>query len=376
MHNVIQLFTSANKSVLFVLISTFLIHADLLAISKNKATVVSEIKQPPVADNYDFNIQQIPKSNQSIVLNGSYPTVGVALGQLTGKNYLVEEDTPVGLNGATKTCTVVITSTITALGNVTDSEPEMLYNGEPIQSHPVSKNGGYVIKNYDADLLEIRVNGTEYMGVKFEYAWIDDSNIQGNPAVYQVTWQNETPLPVKLADFQLNKEANKVHIAWSTSEEMNANRFEVQHSSDAKTWITLHSIPAVGNSKNVEQYKSTDTNPVEGKNYYRLKMIDFDETYTFSRIKDIELDEFVLKSFIYPNPVANEIFFENLGKNSISHISVYSKNGEQLLRTDKPEMADLKSKGINIRALNSGMYFVNVQFQTGQQFTEKILISR
>ncbi len=355
-------------------IMLFLLSLHFQATAQKNQNLNDEIEQAPIADNYNITIEYTPGNDQLIALNGSFPTTGTALCQLTGKDY-EDANSNQGLNGLTKRHTVVITTPIAALNNSTGPQPEMFYDGQSIQNHPISQMGGYVIKNYNADLLQVRVNGSKYTGFKFEYAWIDFSKIQGEPATYQVSWQN-APLPVTLVDFKLKQEQNTIQIAWSTSAEFNTQRFEIQRSKDASNWKTIHSLDAANNSNSLLYYEAIDSNPLYGLNYYRLKMIDTDGAFALSRIAQIAASNSSAKSMVYPNPVANEIIINGQEQSKIAKITVVNQNGMSVRNTFESLDANQNKYSINVRDVVNGLYFLNVEFQNGARFTEKVVIKK
>jgi hypothetical protein len=111
-------------------------------------------------------------------------------------------------------------------------------------------------------------------------------------------------LPVILSDFSVNLIDNQTALSWTTDQENNSNRFEVERSTDGATWTKIASIAAKGNSSVQNKYAYTDKVPVAGINYYRLKMIDMDNTFEYSEIKSVRA-AFSANVRVYPNPASN-----------------------------------------------------------------------
>lgn len=99
-----------------------------------------------------------------------------------------------------------------------------------------------------------------------------------------------TPLPVKFVGFTLTRRNNDVLIQWSTSEEMNANTYEVERSLDGTNWNTITQIAAAGNSSYVTNYSFTDKNLSLKTIYYRIKEVDVDGKANYTAIKSIKTD--------------------------------------------------------------------------------------
>ncbi|MCF2487806.1 glycoside hydrolase family 9 protein [Dyadobacter sp. CY347] len=90
-------------------------------------------------------------------------------------------------------------------------------------------------------------------------------------------------LPVRFASFEARAEQCQVNLNWTTSEEVNADHFIIQRSSDAVTFNDIGRVNAAGSSKIAKQYLFTDSLP-ERRNYYRLKQVDFDGKSQLTRI--------------------------------------------------------------------------------------------
>jgi hypothetical protein len=87
-----------------------------------------------------------------------------------------------------------------------------------------------------------------------------------------------TVLPVEIGDFQGKKMTEGNLLYWNTYSERNSSHFVVQRTTDGKTWITLGSVPSVGESQTEQKYQFLDVTFSEEVNYYRLIQFDTDGT--------------------------------------------------------------------------------------------------
>jgi len=113
-------------------------------------------------------------------------------------------------------------------------------------------------------------------------------------------------LPVELIEFT-GKAVNKTTILkWTSEAEINMNMYELQKSRDGVNFSAIAIAFAKGDQKN--NYDYTDTHPFDGTNFYRLKMIDIDGTYTYSRVVMVNFGD-IKASYvtIAPNPVKTNI---------------------------------------------------------------------
>ena len=124
------------------------------------------------------------------------------------------------------------------------------------------------------------------------------------------------PLPVELTSFTASVLGGKVTLSWQTATEVNNYGFEVERTSPrpslyegeggeaGRGWEKIGFVQGHGNSNSVKEYSFTDKPNGGTKFKYRLKQIDNDGKYEYS--KEIEIDlgmpnEFSL-SQNYPNP--------------------------------------------------------------------------
>jgi hypothetical protein len=185
-----------------------------------------------------------------------------------------------------------------------------------------------------------------------------------NPVVY--AYSCTTPLPVTLQIFELREAEKGVLLSWVTTTEANSDRFEIQHSVDAKNWSDIGTVTASGESKLTSKYSFIDADAVNGLNYYRLKMVDKDNTYSFSRINSIILDGGL--GIIYPNPVNESITLGIDNTKTISSLEIFDTKGTRVLKTTK-----LVSNKINVERLIPGIYLLKITQISGAVIVQKIV---
>jgi uncharacterized repeat protein (TIGR01451 family) len=107
-----------------------------------------------------------------------------------------------------------------------------------------------------------------------------------------------TPLPVTLTSFQAAEDGYLVNVMWATSIEEHVKQFEVLRSNNGTDFITIGTVKPGKNS-----YLFIDKQPVKGYNYYRLKSVDADGSFSLSTIILVNLKNGVdIISSLYPNP--------------------------------------------------------------------------
>lgn len=109
-------------------------------------------------------------------------------------------------------------------------------------------------------------------------------------------------LPVKLLEFTASPQHHAVLLKWSTSTEENSDFFHVEKSLDGINWEMLTRVDAAVNSNTLRNYQALDNFPVNGKNYYRLKMVDKNGEIAYSPIQIVNFNGKDFGIRIAPNP--------------------------------------------------------------------------
>ena len=96
-------------------------------------------------------------------------------------------------------------------------------------------------------------------------------------------------LPIGLLDFEGQLSSHNALLDWSTSFEAGSAGFEVERSYDGINFFDIGYVSAAGRSASTRNYSFTDPSIAQDNNYYRLKEIDQDGKFTYSKtllIKD------------------------------------------------------------------------------------------
>jgi len=191
-------------------------------------------------------------------------------------------------------------------------------------------------------------------------------------------------IPVELTSFTASVSGNDVHLKWSIATELNNSGFEIQKlypplnplpGGEQKRWVKIGFVPGYGTITERQNYTFVDESVSSGKYQYRLKQIDYDGTFEYSDIVEVEVGlptEFSLEQN-YPNPfnpttkIKFTIPLVETGHATPVQLKVYDVLGNEIatLVNEEKHAGNYEvefSVGQNsILSLSSGIYFYQLK---------------
>ncbi|MCF2505393.1 T9SS type A sorting domain-containing protein [Dyadobacter sp. CY107] len=185
----------------------------------------------------------------------------------------------------------------------------------------------------------------------------------------QLTLACKEAMPVTLLSFEAVLEKQFVNLIWKTSEEYNSEKFEVHHSINGKDWLVIGELKSSGVGGLGSGYQFTHQTPTAGNNYYRLKMIDFDQTYALSTISHVYFNRNV--ETIYPNPTSDAIHVSSLNPGQIESFELVNSKGSVVMkrRGGKTDIIDLDK-------YPAGSYILRVVKKDSGVSSHKVVVSK
>lgn len=184
-----------------------------------------------------------------------------------------------------------------------------------------------------------------------------------------------TPLPIELTDFNVTYESPIVVASWETASELNNDYFTLERAGTDLAFEELGTKPGAGTSKIPHAYSMTDTNPYEGRSYYRLKQTDFDGTATYSDTKFMFIEESEKKLAVFPNPNDGKKLQFTWGnaKFNLDYVEVINQQG-QSIESSYTEVQDLREYSMELKQrLAPGFYIVKVHYNGKDEFVKLIV---
>jgi hypothetical protein len=168
------------------------------------------------------------------------------------------------------------------------------------------------------------------------------------------------PLPIFLLDFgvSLNQQGKAV-LNWASAVEVNSKSFIIEKGTNGIDFSPVGQVDALGSSLTTFNYSFTDKNAIAGRTYYRLKMLDTDGKFEYSKVVSVngKVGNVVTAG---PNPFITSIQLYGIPSADVNmkNIQVINTLGQQI---------NYRVTGTNTITLEAtaptGMYIIKVKDQ-------------
>jgi hypothetical protein len=306
-------------------------------------------------------------------LSGDFGWVSAGSGEL--------ESTPVSA-GTTKvltTSTLFLPNSATTIAwsydlggsaNVTSYSVDAIYNSG---ASVVSVCSGGTLSTTGGNLVFAAVAPNQIIGQNFQIRITFISGSSGSKVLnidnfkLNASAGNQSTLPVTISYFNGAITTGAVKLTWLVASEINVNRYEIERSSNGKTYSKIGQVLASA----LTTYIYADATATSGSNYYRLKAIDNDGKYKYSSVVLIKLGKSSLASTLklYPTVTSNSVTVEYIS--AVNSIDVVSMDGK-LLKTVKPIEGSTQAS-ISVSNLNAGLYLLRFSTSEGETASLKLI---
>lgn len=165
------------------------------------------------------------------------------------------------------------------------------------------------------------------------------SNWSSTSTAFNLNWTLEnnasldcTVLPVRWLAFEAELVDTEVALHWTTASVQDNDHFDIERSQDGIQFEPIGAVPAVGFSQGASHYEFLDRAPHTGLNYYRIRQVDLDGTFSFSQIRVIDLLRRNDGILALPNPGSGLVDIRLTDIGSVAFLSVLDATGREVLR--------------------------------------------
>ena len=178
-------------------------------------------------------------------------------------------------------------------------------------------------------------------------------------------------LPVEWVSFTGQESNGTSLLKWSTATELNNDRFEVEHSLDGIHFSMIDQVVGHGTVNEMKNYSYQHRNPTFGTNYYRLKQVDFDGQFEYSKIVYVNHDAISNPIRLQSNPIKDQqlrFIYETYGSSEQPSIKLLNLSGQQI--SVNGMFAEGNVYGINMQGFPTGIYLLHVNDQVTRVILE------
>ncbi len=178
------------------------------------------------------------------------------------------------------------------------------------------------------------------------------------------------PTPVTFLNFNARQKGSGVNLDWSTSQEFNSKSFAIEKSANGNSsWNTIASVNGAGNSSVVKNYTAYDPQPYKGLNFYRIKQVDIDGKFKYSKTVSVKLNAANNAGIsVLENPFHNSLTVNfSSSTNQVVSVRLMDITGKQVaLEKWTINSGNIRKGFANVSSLQNGMYLLTVSNARGE----------
>jgi hypothetical protein len=185
------------------------------------------------------------------------------------------------------------------------------------------------------------------------------------------------PLPVEFLGITARQKGSGVSVEWTTSQEINSSRFDIERSANGNTnWNLVSSVNAAGNSSVGKNYNAYDARPFNGGNFYRINQVDKDGKYKYSKTVHVNLNFSKTGVSVLANPFHSSLTvdFSSATSQSVSARLVDITGKQVTIEKWIISVGNTRENFSGVSGLQQGMYILNITNGNGEVlFNNKVI---
>ncbi|MES2847718.1 MAG: T9SS type A sorting domain-containing protein [Bacteroidota bacterium] len=186
-------------------------------------------------------------------------------------------------------------------------------------------------------------------------------SVFGSPLALQFYARPTPPVPVSLLHFSAEKGKLANKLQWVTIQEINSKEFIIERSGNGTDFISIGNVAANGNSNRNINYSFIDGAIQTGINYYRLAILNADNSKKYSSIITVKNDE-ATGFAVYPNPARDKIIvWFNAEKICPAVIRIFDIDGKLVYSKNLQVNNGSNNVPLNIEKFIKGNYVLKTE---------------
>jgi hypothetical protein len=185
--------------------------------------------------------------------------------------------------------------------------------------------------------------------------------------IFAGTDASNNPLPVQLLSLSAKAQHGDVMVNWSTASEINSLGFDVERSSDGRSFESVGFVKGAGNSSKTVNYLYNDAaafaKAANNTLYYRLKQTDLNGAFSYSGVVSVSIHNMEMNGMsAYPNPFNNNVQLSfHATQEGIASIRIMDIRGMLVAQQNNNISSGMNHVAVEqLSSLPNGMYFVEL----------------
>jgi hypothetical protein len=166
---------------------------------------------------------------------------------------------------------------------------------------------------------------------------------------------------------------NKASLKWSSGGETSLAKYTIERSTDGINYISIGSVTANGNSAG--SYEYTDANVARAINFYRLKMVNTNGSFTYSSIVRVNNKPAASSTVsVYPSPASSTISTEFSAEQSQdASLTVIDAMGRIYMQQNIKIQKGNNNITVPVNKLSKGTYAVMIRSANGVNLESRFI---
>ena len=181
---------------------------------------------------------------------------------------------------------------------------------------------------------------------------------------------NNVALPLELIRFDAKKNKSQVELEWEVANEVGVDKYEIERSSEVNIFTTIGAVTSLNELHNIYRFVDSEISSI-GNHYYRLKMIDLDGSFSYSKLIPITFDTDSPIS-IFPNPANNTLTIKYSELEIGRFFNIEDTSGKSIY---SGKLDDSGRLFLNTSSWGNGVYTFSVWRNVNEKNALKVIVS-
>jgi len=290
-------------------------------------------------------------------------------------------------SGLTIPCGTVLTPSITPSSTTILEGQHINLNVDNVQSSTWysladAASNSYATARYTSNTQNISLTSIPFPTAGIFNLQVKADDLSGCPSsfsAFQLTVQAAT-LPVRFLSFQAQPAPSSIALQWKVDQEVQVAHYAIERSTDCSRFepVGIVSFQAAANGS----YQFIDHHRLSGVSCYRIRQVDIDGAFQFSKtIRILPLNEAQDLKYA-PNPAKNHVVISwKAGSSASWRVDFLNASGKIVRQWNVKGHAGMNNIDLNLAGLPNGVYVLRLESSETNagagtsSFLRKIMIS-